>query len=105
MDDNAQGTPGVVRMLDEVAPVRLPIWLVSQRELRTARSIRVVCEARAQGLAQSDCSARLLAGASRPPSKDLLTAATAAERQDVATVAAVHARPSRPLALRRPVGD
>jgi len=51
MDEIARGTPGVVRVLDEVPPVRFPIWLVSHRELRTARRIRVVFEALAEGLA------------------------------------------------------
>ena len=51
MDDIAQATPGVVRVLDEVPPVRFPIWLVSHRELRTSRPIQTVFEALAQGLA------------------------------------------------------
>ncbi len=51
MDEIAQDTPGIVRVLDEVPPVRFPIWLVSHRELRTARRIRVVFEALAAGLA------------------------------------------------------
>ena len=48
---NVVAHPGVVRVLDEVPPVRFPIWLVSHRELRTSRRIRVVFEALAQGLA------------------------------------------------------
>ena len=51
MDEIALNTPGIVRVLDEVPPVRFPIWLVSHRELRTSRRIRVVFEALAQGLA------------------------------------------------------
>ena len=51
MDEVAQHTPGVVRVLDHVPAVRFPIWLVSHRELRTSRPIRVVFEALAQGLA------------------------------------------------------
>jgi len=51
MDDIARVTPGVVRVLDEVPPVRFPIWLVTHRELRTSRPIRVVFEALARGLA------------------------------------------------------
>jgi DNA-binding transcriptional LysR family regulator len=51
MDEIARGTPGIVRVLDEVPPVRFPVWLVSHRELRTARRIRVVFEALAAGLA------------------------------------------------------
>ncbi|MCZ4316587.1 LysR family transcriptional regulator [Comamonadaceae bacterium G21597-S1] len=51
MDEVARSTPGVVRVLDEVPPVRFPIWLVTHRELRTARRIRAVFEALAHGLA------------------------------------------------------
>lgn len=51
MDEIALDTPGLVRVLDDVAPVRFPIWLVTHRELRTSRRIRVVFEALAQGLA------------------------------------------------------
>ena len=51
MDEIAQQTPGMVRVLDEVPPVLFPIWLVTHRELRTSRRIRVVFEALAQGLA------------------------------------------------------
>ncbi len=50
MDKIAHATPGIVRVLDDVPPVLFPIWLVSHRELRTARRIRVVFEALAQGL-------------------------------------------------------
>ncbi len=35
-------------------PVLFPIWLVSHRELRTSRRIRVVFEALAQGLQLAD---------------------------------------------------
>ncbi|MFT3778784.1 MAG: LysR family transcriptional regulator [Ottowia sp.] len=50
MDEIARATPGIVRVLDNVPPVCFPIWLVSHRELRTSRRIRVVFEALAQGL-------------------------------------------------------
>jgi len=50
MDDLACDTPGIVRVLDDVPPVRFPIWLVTHRELRTARRIRVVFDALARGL-------------------------------------------------------
>ena len=53
MDDIARQTPGVVRVLDDVPPVKFPIWLVSHRELRTSRRIRVVFEALAEGLQQA----------------------------------------------------
>ncbi|QCB48367.1 LysR family transcriptional regulator [Hydrogenophaga sp. PAMC20947] len=50
MDEIARDTTGIVRVLDDVPPVRFPIWLVTHRELRTSRRIRVVFEALAQGL-------------------------------------------------------
>jgi DNA-binding transcriptional LysR family regulator len=50
MEEIARDTPRVVRVLDDVPPVHFPIWLVSHRELRTSRRIRVVFEALAQGL-------------------------------------------------------
>ena len=53
MTEIARKTPGMVRVLDDLPPVRFPIWLVSHRELRTSRRIRVVFEALAAGL-QSD---------------------------------------------------
>ncbi len=51
MDEIARDTPGIIRVLDDVPPVRFPIWLVTHRELRTSTRIRVVFEALAQGLA------------------------------------------------------
>lgn len=51
IDEIARKTPGMVRVLDEVPPVRFPIWLVTHRELRTSRRIRVVFDALAQALA------------------------------------------------------
>ena len=50
MDEIARDTPGIVRVLNDVPPVSIPIWLVTHRELRTSRRIRVVFEALAQGL-------------------------------------------------------
>ncbi len=50
MDDLAVHMPDVVRVLDEVPPIRFPIWLVTHRELRTARRIRVVFDALARML-------------------------------------------------------
>jgi DNA-binding transcriptional LysR family regulator len=51
MEEIARDTPGIVRVLDDVPAVRFPIWLVTHRELRTSRPMRVVFEALAQGLA------------------------------------------------------
>jgi DNA-binding transcriptional LysR family regulator len=50
MDDVALSTPGVVRVLDDLPSIRFPIWLVSHRELRTLRRIRIVFDALAEGL-------------------------------------------------------
>ena len=54
MDEIARDTPGIVPVLDDVSPVRFPIWLVTHRELRTLRRIRVVFDALAQGLASGN---------------------------------------------------
>lgn len=54
MKEIARKTPGIVRVLDDLPPVRFPIWLVSHRELRTSRRIRVVFEALAEGLLDED---------------------------------------------------
>jgi DNA-binding transcriptional LysR family regulator len=51
MEEIARQTSGIVRVLDEVPPVKFPIWLVTHRELRTSRRIRVVFEKLALGLA------------------------------------------------------
>ncbi len=50
MDDIARDMPDVVRVLDDVAPVLFPIWLVTHRELRTARRIRLVFDMLADAL-------------------------------------------------------
>ncbi len=50
MEEIARDTPGVVRVLDDVPPIKFPVWLVTHRELRTSRRIRVVFEALAEGL-------------------------------------------------------
>jgi len=51
MDRIAEGTPGVVRVLDALPAVRFPVWLVTHRELRTAKRIRVVYDILAEALA------------------------------------------------------
>ncbi len=48
MEEIAALTPSVVRVLDEIAPIKFPIWLVTHRELHTARRIRVVFDLLAQ---------------------------------------------------------
>ena len=54
VDEIARDTPGMIRVLNDVPPLRFPIWLVTHRELRTSRRIRVVFEALAHGLASGD---------------------------------------------------
>ena len=50
----------MVRVLDDVSPVRFPIWLVTHRELRTARRIRVVFDLLADALgAEPQAASRL----------------------------------------------
>ena len=51
MEEIALATPGMVRVLDDLPPVRFPIWLVTHRELRTSKRIRMVFDVLAQGLA------------------------------------------------------
>ena len=51
MEEIARETPGVVRVLEDVSPFQLPIWLVTHRELRTARRIRIVFDLLAEILA------------------------------------------------------
>ncbi len=40
--DVAEATPGVERLLPEMEPVTFPVWVVTHRELNTARRIRYV---------------------------------------------------------------
>ena len=51
MDEIAAMAPEVVRVLDEVPPIRFPTWLVTHRALRTARRIRLVFDMLAETLA------------------------------------------------------
>ncbi len=48
MEEIAALTPSVVRVLDDLAPIKFPMWLVTHRELHTARRIRVVFDLLAQ---------------------------------------------------------
>jgi DNA-binding transcriptional LysR family regulator len=50
MDEVAAAFADVVRVLDEVPRVVFPIWLVTHRELRTARRIRIVFDVLMEGL-------------------------------------------------------
>ncbi|NMZ67709.1 LysR family transcriptional regulator [Pseudomonas peli] len=51
MEEIARETPGMVHVLEDVAGFPLPIWLVTHRELRTARRIRIVFDLLAEILA------------------------------------------------------
>jgi DNA-binding transcriptional LysR family regulator len=48
MEEIAALTPSVVRVLDDIAPIKFPLWLVTHRELHTAQRIRVVFDLLAQ---------------------------------------------------------
>jgi len=59
MEEVARETSGVVRVLDDVVPVQLPIWLVTHREIRTARRIRIVFDLLAEFLTREHAQQRL----------------------------------------------
>lgn len=50
MDDVADAQSGIVRILEDVPAITFPIWLVTHRELRTAKRIRVVFDILAEAL-------------------------------------------------------
>jgi DNA-binding transcriptional LysR family regulator len=50
----AQRTDGVVELFPDADPVRFPVWLVTHRELRTSRRIRLVYEILAEEIARVD---------------------------------------------------
>ena len=50
MEEIAAQTPSVVQVLNDVAPMMFPIWLVTHRELHTAQRIRVVFDLLVQEL-------------------------------------------------------
>ena len=52
MDDIAQATPGMVRVLEDVPRISFPIWLVTHRELRTSRRIRLAFDILAEELSR-----------------------------------------------------
>ncbi|MEQ8403342.1 MAG: LysR family transcriptional regulator [Roseitalea porphyridii] len=51
MREIAEMTPDIVPLLPDHPPAPVPIWLVSHRELRTSRRIRIVFDALAEALA------------------------------------------------------
>lgn len=50
MEEIAAQTPSVVQVLNDVAPMMFPIWLVTHRELHTAQRIRLVFDLLVQEL-------------------------------------------------------
>jgi DNA-binding transcriptional LysR family regulator len=54
MKEIAALNPSVVRVLDDIAPITFPLWLVTHRELHTARRIRVVFDLLAQEFGTSN---------------------------------------------------
>lgn len=46
----AERTPGIIRLLPDLPGTPVPVWLVSHRELRTSRRVRVVFEILAEEL-------------------------------------------------------
>ena len=46
----ADMTPGVEMVWPEFGPIPIPIWLVTHRELRSSRRIRLVFDRLAEGL-------------------------------------------------------
>jgi len=53
MREIAEMTPDIVPLLPDHPPAPVPIWLVSHRELRTSRRIRIVFDALAEALADA----------------------------------------------------
>lgn len=51
MDEVGDAEPRVRRVLPELPPLPVPVWLISHRELRTSRRIRVVFDMLADALA------------------------------------------------------
>lgn len=48
----ARGTPDIVDLFPDAPPVRFPVWLVTHRELRTSRRIRLVYDLLAEALTE-----------------------------------------------------
>ncbi|MDZ7822722.1 MAG: hypothetical protein U5K75_00865 [Ahrensia sp.] len=45
-----KSTPNVVRLLPDIVPIEFPIWVVTHRELHTAKRIRIVFDILADAL-------------------------------------------------------
>lgn len=50
MREVAENIPGLVRVFEKLPPITFPIWLVTHRELRTSKRIRIVYDALTEGL-------------------------------------------------------
>ncbi|MDO5631962.1 MAG: LysR family transcriptional regulator [Paracoccus sp. (in: a-proteobacteria)] len=50
MDEIARTSPGMVAIFPDFAPIPVPVWLVTHRELRTSRRIRLVFDILAEEL-------------------------------------------------------
>ncbi|PSL19078.1 LysR family transcriptional regulator [Shimia abyssi] len=49
-DQVAAQTPGVIRILKDVEPIRFPVWLTTHREVHTSKRIRMVFDVLAEHL-------------------------------------------------------
>lgn len=54
MREIAERTPGVVQLFPDAAPIPVPVWLVTHRELRTSRRIRAVFDLLTKAFANLD---------------------------------------------------
>lgn len=59
LDDVAARSPGMVRLFPDLAGPRFPLWLVTHRELRTSRRIRLVYDILAEQLSRPPQPAKL----------------------------------------------
>jgi DNA-binding transcriptional LysR family regulator len=60
--DVARGLPGLVRVLPDLPPLPVPVWLVTHRDLHTSRRIRVVFDFLAEAMAQRFAQCQAPAG-------------------------------------------
>ena len=65
MDEVGDAEPRVRRVLPELPPIPVPIWLTAHRELRTSRRIRVVFDLLAEELSRSNLKATARAAPGR----------------------------------------
>jgi DNA-binding transcriptional LysR family regulator len=57
LQEIAERTPGVVRLLPDLKGTPVPVWLVSHRELYTSRRVRLVFDVLVEGLTRSSIAA------------------------------------------------